>query len=197
MTKIAGSGSGSISQRHGSADPDPNPHQNVMDPENWLQCGCHACCIIVCRADLSNDQQMNYLLACFQDWSDLFYCVQGGPVQRSADELPAGLVPGLVRPAAGGLCGRPRGVSVQQQARRQPPQRTAQRDGGLELQVRCRLGDSSVLYPSVPVPTYPAVKSWGSLTFLCGSGSGSADPNLWLMDPGDPKTSGSGSPTLL
>jgi hypothetical protein len=29
MTKIAGSGS--ISQRHGSADPDP--HQNVMDPE--------------------------------------------------------------------------------------------------------------------------------------------------------------------
>jgi hypothetical protein len=41
MTKIAGSwsksgsGSGSISQRHGSADPDP--HQNVMDPEHWLQ----------------------------------------------------------------------------------------------------------------------------------------------------------------
>ncbi len=30
MTKIAGSGS--ISQRHGSADPDPN--QNVMDPEH-------------------------------------------------------------------------------------------------------------------------------------------------------------------
>jgi hypothetical protein len=27
MTKIGGSGSGSISQRHGSADPDP--HQNV------------------------------------------------------------------------------------------------------------------------------------------------------------------------
>ncbi len=36
MTKVAGSGSasgsGSISQRHGSADPDP--HQNVMDPEH-------------------------------------------------------------------------------------------------------------------------------------------------------------------
>ena len=30
MTKIAGS----ISQRHGSADPDP--HQNVMDPEHCL-----------------------------------------------------------------------------------------------------------------------------------------------------------------
>ncbi len=39
MTKIAGSGSGSISQRHGSADPypdpDPDPPQNVMDPQNW------------------------------------------------------------------------------------------------------------------------------------------------------------------
>ncbi len=34
MTKIAGYGS--ISQRHGSADPDPDPHQNVMDPEHWL-----------------------------------------------------------------------------------------------------------------------------------------------------------------
>jgi hypothetical protein len=31
MTKIGGSGS--ISQRHGSADPDP--HQNAMDPEHW------------------------------------------------------------------------------------------------------------------------------------------------------------------
>ncbi len=35
MTKIAESGSGSISQRHGSADPDPL--QNVMDPEHWRQ----------------------------------------------------------------------------------------------------------------------------------------------------------------
>jgi hypothetical protein len=32
MTKIAGS----ISQRHKSADPDPDPHQNVMDPQHWL-----------------------------------------------------------------------------------------------------------------------------------------------------------------
>jgi hypothetical protein len=32
MTKIAGYGS--ISQRHGSADPDPEPHQSVMDPEH-------------------------------------------------------------------------------------------------------------------------------------------------------------------
>jgi hypothetical protein len=35
MMKIEGSGSGSICQRHGSADPDP--HQNVMDLEHWTQ----------------------------------------------------------------------------------------------------------------------------------------------------------------
>jgi hypothetical protein len=34
MTKIAGSVSGSISQWHGS--PDPDPHQNVMDPQHCL-----------------------------------------------------------------------------------------------------------------------------------------------------------------
>jgi hypothetical protein len=33
MTKIGGSGS--ISQRHGS--PDPDPHQNVMDPQHWYK----------------------------------------------------------------------------------------------------------------------------------------------------------------
>ncbi len=33
MTKMAGFRSGSISQSHGSADPDP--HQNVMDPQHW------------------------------------------------------------------------------------------------------------------------------------------------------------------
>jgi hypothetical protein len=31
-------GSGSISQRHGSLDPDPDPHQNVMDPQHWFLC---------------------------------------------------------------------------------------------------------------------------------------------------------------
>jgi hypothetical protein len=35
MTKIAGSGS--ISQKHGSEDPDPDPPQNVMDPEHWSE----------------------------------------------------------------------------------------------------------------------------------------------------------------
>jgi hypothetical protein len=36
MAKIAGSGSesGSISQRHGSVDPDPDPPQNVTDPQH-------------------------------------------------------------------------------------------------------------------------------------------------------------------
>jgi hypothetical protein len=29
-------GSGSIIKRHGSANPDPDPHQNVMDPELWF-----------------------------------------------------------------------------------------------------------------------------------------------------------------
>jgi hypothetical protein len=37
--KREGSGSASksgyISQRHGSVDPDPDPHQNVMDPQHW------------------------------------------------------------------------------------------------------------------------------------------------------------------
>jgi hypothetical protein len=55
MTKIARSGSrtesGSISQRHGSADPDLDPHQNVMDPEH-----CWKPIIIILNGD-------NYFLA--------------------------------------------------------------------------------------------------------------------------------------
>ncbi len=35
MKKGVGSGSGFISQRYGPADPDP--HQNVMDPQNWYE----------------------------------------------------------------------------------------------------------------------------------------------------------------
>jgi hypothetical protein len=30
-----GVGSGSISQRYGSGDPDPDAHQNVTDPQHW------------------------------------------------------------------------------------------------------------------------------------------------------------------
>jgi hypothetical protein len=33
MTKIAVSGS--LSQRYGSADPDPDPYQNFTDPQHW------------------------------------------------------------------------------------------------------------------------------------------------------------------
>jgi hypothetical protein len=31
MTKLEGS----ISQRYGTEDPDPDPPQNVMDPQHW------------------------------------------------------------------------------------------------------------------------------------------------------------------
>jgi hypothetical protein len=33
--KIAGSRAGSVSQRYGSTDPDP--YQNVMDPQQWTK----------------------------------------------------------------------------------------------------------------------------------------------------------------
>jgi hypothetical protein len=40
MKKIAGSESGSnLVQRHGSADQDLDPHQNVMDPHHWFFVG--------------------------------------------------------------------------------------------------------------------------------------------------------------
>ncbi len=45
MRKIAGSGSESISQRHGSANPDPDPHQNS---EHWLERY-----LIVCKTFMS------------------------------------------------------------------------------------------------------------------------------------------------
>ena len=37
--KIEGSASGSISQRHGSADPDPDPHQNNCHESGTLLTG--------------------------------------------------------------------------------------------------------------------------------------------------------------
>jgi hypothetical protein len=38
LKKEVGSGvvSGSISQRYGSADPDPDPHRKVMDPQHCI-----------------------------------------------------------------------------------------------------------------------------------------------------------------
>jgi hypothetical protein len=38
-------GYGSISQTHESADPDPDPHQNFMDPQHWKEP--HASCLPV------------------------------------------------------------------------------------------------------------------------------------------------------
>jgi hypothetical protein len=32
-----GSTSGSVSQRYGSEDPYPDPHQNVTDPQHWIR----------------------------------------------------------------------------------------------------------------------------------------------------------------
>ncbi len=32
----SGTGYGSITQRYGSGDPDPDPQQNVMDPKHWI-----------------------------------------------------------------------------------------------------------------------------------------------------------------
>jgi hypothetical protein len=50
MMKIEGSGS--ISQRHGSADPDP--HQNIMDPQHWFLHiihvpGTESCTVVDCH----------------------------------------------------------------------------------------------------------------------------------------------------
>jgi len=53
MTKIAGSGSGYISQKHGSADPDP--HQNVMDPQH-----CCSHCELTVNYCISNPVQVRF-----------------------------------------------------------------------------------------------------------------------------------------
>ncbi len=36
----SGVGSGSISKRYGFGDTDPDPHQNVTDPQHWLADRC-------------------------------------------------------------------------------------------------------------------------------------------------------------
>ncbi len=56
MTKIAGSGS--ISQRRGSADPDP--HQNAMDPEHWLFAPAKASMVGVCPVSVSGTQRRKW-----------------------------------------------------------------------------------------------------------------------------------------
>ncbi len=53
----SGSWSGSICERHGSADPDPDPFQNVMDPEHWMDQG----------GVLRVWQEPTWILACLQE----------------------------------------------------------------------------------------------------------------------------------
>jgi hypothetical protein len=55
--KIEGSGSGSICQRHGSVDPDP--HQNVMDPQHCFKVDLEA-------VRLEHESRPRYLLKAFQ-----------------------------------------------------------------------------------------------------------------------------------
>jgi hypothetical protein len=50
-------GSGSISQRHGSVDPDP--HQNVMEPQHWFL----SCTVLIpIREKKITNFRLNYLL---------------------------------------------------------------------------------------------------------------------------------------
>ncbi len=55
MMKIEGSGS--ISQTHGSADPDP--HQNAMDPQHWKEP--HASCLPVVGREVAEVDQSGSL----------------------------------------------------------------------------------------------------------------------------------------
>jgi hypothetical protein len=59
--KIEGSasGSGSICQRHGYMDPDPDPHQNVMDPQDCFQVDLEA-------VRLEHESRPRYLIKAFQ-----------------------------------------------------------------------------------------------------------------------------------
>jgi hypothetical protein len=58
MTKIAGSGS--ISQRHGSADQDPDPPQNVMDPQHCLRYGSVRTRNIYLKIDIYVQEKENF-----------------------------------------------------------------------------------------------------------------------------------------
>jgi hypothetical protein len=72
------SGSGSISQRHGSVnlDPDPDPHQNVMDPQHWRkQNSCHALiyCTRNCAIHIVQCNTFNFMLkfSLFRLWLNI------------------------------------------------------------------------------------------------------------------------------
>ncbi len=70
MTKIAGSRS--ISQRHGSADPYPDPSQNVMDPQHWRKHNEKEVgwkWLILCRHSHTPDIDRSYQVI----WKDLWW----------------------------------------------------------------------------------------------------------------------------
>ncbi len=73
MTKIGGSGAGSISQRHRSAN--PNPHQNVMDPQHRLKEAQTFCCRLIWVPTSSLPQLSQHLPYFFRRLSSL--CVAG------------------------------------------------------------------------------------------------------------------------
>jgi hypothetical protein len=73
MTKTEGTGfrSGSICQRHGSADPDPDPHQNVMDTQ-------HA----------ENDEERNSPLKMYKDGLKILVRLKMWVIGRNEKETP-------------------------------------------------------------------------------------------------------------
>jgi hypothetical protein len=66
MIKIEGSASRSISQRHGSADPDPN--QNIMNPQRCYQ----GCSITTCRPAPAPMPAGSPAPSCFHSGASLF-----------------------------------------------------------------------------------------------------------------------------
>jgi hypothetical protein len=84
MTKLAGSGS--ISQRHESAVPDPDPHQNVIDPQHCKKHSClfvlryfaknHSCLFVCCILLPKNTAVSLFCGILPKKHSCLFVCVQ-------------------------------------------------------------------------------------------------------------------------
>jgi hypothetical protein len=77
---------GSISQRHGSADPDPDPHQNVMDPQHFLSHGVklhqifeiriphlRSLCVSKCSKMFENILVISFMLQAFLDVFGLYH----------------------------------------------------------------------------------------------------------------------------
>jgi hypothetical protein len=70
MMKI--SGSGSVGQRHGSADPDPDPRQKVMDPQHCPKKGAISSLSLLC-AVVAVPTVMIYFTT-YEQVRDLMHC---------------------------------------------------------------------------------------------------------------------------